>query len=168
MLGLATRAPSAGFTQGWQFVVLESPYSTRQFWTATADADDEPDPWLERMMTAPTLVLCLSDKDAYLDRYAERDKEWANRAELHWPVPYWDTDTAMAAMIFLLAATDRGLATCFFGVPTEAHPAVHTAFGLDTRLHIVGVISLGYPAADLKSPSLKRGRRSLDEVVTWR
>src|SRR5215471_7907080 len=69
MLDLATRAPSAGFTQGWQFVVLESPYSVRQFWSASLPETalhDEPDAWLRRLMTAPNLVLCLSDKQAYL------------------------------------------------------------------------------------------------------
>ena len=31
----------------------------------------------------------------------------------------------------------------------------------------VGVVSLGYPAPDRRSPSLKRGRRSVDEVVSY-
>jgi hypothetical protein len=29
------------------------------------------------------------------------------------------------------------------------------------------VVSLGYPAPDRKSPSLKRGRRGLDEVLVY-
>lgn len=168
MLDLAVRAPSAGFTQGWQFVVLESPYSIREFWSATTSSDAAPDAWLRRLMTAPALILCLSDKQAYLDRYAEADKGWTDRSDSRWPTPYWHTDTAMASMIFLLAATDRGLATCFFGVPPEAHESVKRAFELDDRLHLVGVVSLGYPAPDRKSPSLKRGRRPMSEVVSYR
>ena len=34
------------------------------------DADTEPDAWLRGLRTAPLLILCLSDKEAYLDRYA--------------------------------------------------------------------------------------------------
>lgn len=167
MLDLAVRAPSAGFTQGWQFVVLESPDSTRQFWSTTTDPDELPDAWLARLMTAPTLILCLSDKQAYLDRYAEPDKGWTDRSESHWPTPYWHTDTAMAAMIFLLAATDRGYATCFFGVQPDHQSPVKAAFDIDQALHVVGVISLGHAAEDRKSPSLRRGRRPQDEVVRY-
>lgn len=119
------------------------------------------------MRTAPVLIVCFSDKDAYLDRYAEPDKGWRDRDEARWPVPYWDVDTGMAAMIMLLAAEDRGLGACFFGVPPERIPAVKNAFAVPDRLRAVGVISLGYPAPDLKSPSLKRRRLGLGDVVAY-
>ena len=100
-----------------------------------------------RMRTAPALVVCFSDRDAYLDRYAEPDKGWTDRDEARWPVPYWHVDTGMAAMILLLAAQDAGLAACFFGVPPERWPALFEAFDVPARLAPVGVVSLGYPAA---------------------
>lgn len=162
---LATRAPSAGNTQGWQFLVLDDITSRNSFWTATSAG--EPDPWLRRMMTAPVLVLCLSDKQAYLDRYAEPDKGWTDRSEDRWPVPYWDIDTGMAAMILQLAAVDAGLGACFFGVPPEQWAAVRFAFGIPERLGLVGVVSLGYAVEGPKSPSLKRGRRPFEDVVRW-
>ena len=165
LLGLAVRAPSAGHTQGWQFVVLSSPDACDRFWAATMEPGD--DAWLRRLRQAPALVLCLSDKDAYLDRYAEPDKGWTDRDEAHWPTPYWHVDTGMAAMILLLAAHDAGLGACFFGVPAEAIAAVRDEFGVADRLWPVGVVSLGYPAPDLRSPSLKRGRRPLEDVVRW-
>ncbi len=59
----------------------------------------------------------LSDRDAYLDRYAEPDKGWTDRDAARWPVPYWHIDTGMAAMLFLLGVQEAGLAACFFGVP---------------------------------------------------
>ena len=76
------------------------------------------------MQTAPVLILALSDKEAYLDRYAEPDKGWTDRDEARWPVPYWDIDTGMASLLILLGAVDRGLAGCFFGVPRRAAAAV--------------------------------------------
>jgi nitroreductase len=165
LLDLATRAPSAGFTQGWDFVVLTRPQDRERFWTATTDPDAPADAWLSGMRTATALVLCLSDKDRYLDRYAEPDKGWADRDEARWPVPYWDVDTGMAAMIMLLAAVDANLAGCFFGVPPDRAAAVREAFAVPADRRIVGVVSLGYAAPDRRSPSLRRGRRPLTEVA---
>ncbi len=165
LLNLAIRAPSAGHTQGWRFLVLADITSTARFWSATAQ--DGADGWLRRMRTAPVLIVCLSDRDAYLDRYAEHDKGWTDRAVERWPVPYWHVDTGMAAMIMLLAAEDDGLASCFFGVPGERWAALRSAFAIPERLEPVGVVSLGYPAPDRRSPSLRRGRRGLDEVVAY-
>jgi nitroreductase len=165
LLELAIRAPSAGHTQGWRFLVLDEPSSRDRFWAATAPVGG--DPWLQRMKSAPSLVVFFSDREAYLDRYAEPDKGWADRDELRWPVPYWHIDTGMAAMIFLLAATDAGLAACFFGVPPDRWTDLFGAFDVPAHLAPVGVISLGHPAPDVRSPSLKRGRRPLTDVVCY-
>ncbi|MDQ2748344.1 MAG: nitroreductase family protein [Pseudonocardiales bacterium] len=165
MLSLAVRAPSAGHTQGWHFLVLDDITSGAAFWDATSDA--HADTWLDRMRTAPVLIVIFSDKDAYLDRYAEPDKGWSDRAESRWPMPYWDIDAGMAAMILLLAAVDAGLGACFFGVPSERWDALRAAFAVPAGLRPVGVVSLGYPAPDIRSPSLKRGRRPLEEVISY-
>ncbi|HVU92789.1 MAG TPA: nitroreductase family protein [Jatrophihabitans sp.] len=166
LLNLAIRAPSAGYTQGWRFLVLDDITSRTRFWSATT-GDEPADDWLRRMESAPVLIVCLSDKQAYLNRYAEPDKGWTDKDEAHWPVPYWHIDTGMAAMILLLAATDAGLGACFFGIPPERWATFRDAFAVPEGLAPVGVISLGYPAPDRKSPSLKRGRRGLDEVLVY-
>jgi nitroreductase len=70
-------------------------------------------------------------------------------------------------MILLLAAVDAGLGACFFGVPGEQWDALRAAFAVPSGLRPVGVVSVGHPAADLRSPSLKRGRRPLDEIVSY-
>lgn len=167
MLDLALRAPSAGHTQGWEWVLLTETEDRDRFWAATAE-DGPPDHWLRGIQSAPVLVVALSDRDAYLDRYAEPDKGWTDRSEAHWPVPYWDTDVAMASMILLLAAQERGVGALFFGVPAQAHQSVKEALAIPDRLRIVGVIALGYPDPEQpspRSPSLRRGRRRLAEVV---
>ena len=167
LLELATHAPSAGFSQGWQFLVLDTPAGCDAFWKATVDPGELPDSWLTGMQTAPALIIPFSDKQAYLDRYAEPDKGWTDRDEARWPVPYWDIDTGMASLLVLLGAVDRHLAACFFGVPTEHWDALRAAFAVPTRLTPIGVISLGYRAPDRRSPSLRRGRRGLDDVVAY-
>lgn len=173
----AVRAPSAGFSQGWDFVVLEAEEERSTFWAATTGEvpAKEQDSWLRGMRTAPLLVLCLSDPDRYLDRYAEPDKGWTDRAPERWPVPYWDVDTGMAALLLLLTAVDEGLAGLFFGVPPERHEEVRAVFGIPSGRRLVGVVSMGYAAPDRRSPSLRRGRRPLSEVahrgrfgVPWR
>ena len=88
-LAHAIRAPSAGFSQGWAFLVLDRPEHLDRFWrTTSTDPDAEPDRWLEGMRRAPVLIVALSSKAAYLDRYSESDKGWTDRDEARWPVPY--------------------------------------------------------------------------------
>jgi nitroreductase len=165
LLEHAIRAPSAGFSQGWAFLVLETAEERDRFWTATTDGG-APDGWLTRMRRAPLLVVPLSHKAAYLERYAQPDKGWTDRDEARWPVPYWDIDTGMASLLMLLTAVDEGLAACFFGVPPERMGAFREAFGVPGGYTPIGCVSVGYEGSeDKRSPSLKRGRRGIDEVV---
>jgi nitroreductase len=165
LLEHAIRAPSAGFSQGWAFLVLETPEERGRFWTATTDGGT-PDRWLTRMRRAPLLIVPLSNKSAYLDRYAEADKGWTDRDESRWPVPYWDVDAGMAALLMLLTAVDEGLGACFFGVPADRVDAFRAAFDVPGEYRPVGCVSVGYPGSDdPRSPSLRRGRRGVDEVV---
>ncbi len=168
LLAAAIRAPSAGFTQGWDFLVLRRRDDRERFWAALSDAGEAPeqaDDWLARMRTAPLLLVCLSSPQAYLDRYAEPDKGWTDRDPARWPVPYWDVDTGMAALLVLLTAVDEGLGGCFFGVPAERTGAFREAFAVPADRRPVGVVSLGYSAPDRRSPSLRRGRRTVAEVA---
>lgn len=166
-LANAVRAPSAGFSQGWDFVVLSEGDERDVFWGATTDASAPNDSWLSGIRDAPVLILCLSDKDAYLDRYAEPDKGWTDRDEARWPVPYWDVDTGMASLLILLTAVDEGLGGLFFGVPTTRHDAVRAAFGIPPGRGIVGVVSIGHARPGPKSPSLRRHRRTGQDVTHW-
>lgn len=163
ILANALHAPSAGFSQGWAFLVLEGDDIAR-YWRTTADGG-APDDWLRDMSTAPLLIVAFSHKDGYLDRYAEPDKGWTDRDEAHWPVPYWDIDTGMAALLMLQTAVDEGLGACFFGLPAERLDGFRKEFGVPAGYNPVGVVSVGYPRPDRKSPSLKRGRRDVPEVV---
>ena len=167
LLEHAIRAPSAGFSQGWDFLVLRSPDDRDRFWLSTReDPDAEPDSWLRGLMTAPLLVVCLSDKQRYLDRYAEPDKGWTDRDEARWPVPYWHIDTGMASMIMLLAAVDEGLGACFFGVPPDRTDAFRDAFGVPPTHTPIGAVTLGHRTGDLGTRgSAARRRHTLEEVV---
>lgn len=161
----AVRAPSAGFSQGWGFLVLDTPQDTDRFWAATTPEDHTPSKWMAGMRRAPAIVVVHSHKQAYLDRYAEPDKGWADRSEARWPAPYWHIDAGFAALMMLLTAVDEQLAACFFGIPPERIDGYREAFGVPAAFSPIGAITLGYPAPDVRSQSLRRGRRPADEVV---
>ncbi len=166
LVDLGLRAPSAGFSQGWDFVVLLDDADRRAFWDAAAGSHPAAgDDWTRGVSAAPALVLCLSHPTAYLDRYAEPDKGWTDRSVERWPVPYWDTDVAMAAMIVLLGAVDAGLDALFFGVPVERHDAVKDALAIPPDRRIVGVLALGHEAARVGGSGTTRARRPAREVV---
>ena len=168
-LAHATRAPSAGNSSGWGFLVLDIPDDVRRYWAATTDpaALEEPDTWLRGMMRAPVVIVPCSSKAAYLSRYAEEDKGWTDRDEARWPVPYWHLDTAMASLLILLTAVDEGLGACFFGIPPERVAAVQQTFGIPATFDPIGAITLGHRVTDpgaAGSPS-RRGRKDPAEVV---
>jgi nitroreductase len=199
MLRHAIHAPSAGFSQGWGFLVLESAADRERFWTATTPEDWTPAQpaggggaagsgagggraagsggaaggsggpgqgrWLAGMRRAPLIVTALSNKETYLDRYAEPDKGWTDRDESRWPVPYWHIDAGMAALLMLLTAVDAGLGACFFGIPPARIGAFRAEFGVPEPYTPVGALTVGYPAPDWRSPSLRRGRRDVTDVV---
>jgi len=168
----ATRAPSAGFSQGWAFLVLDQPDDVRRFWAATADDVDEPDSWLTGMMRAPVLVIPCSSKRAYLSRYAEDDKGWTDEDEARWPMPFWHMDTAMASLLILQTMTDEGLGGLFFGIPPERVASVKQVFGIPEDHDPIGAITIGH-RADGERPSgspTTKARRDLRELVhrgTW-
>ena len=138
LLEHAIRAPSAGFSQGWAFLVLDEPADRDRFWDATAGPGAR-SRWLTGMRTAPLIIVAHSHKDAYLDRYAESDKGWTDRDESRWPVPYWHIDTGMATLLMLLTAVDEGLGACFFGIPPERTDAYRGAFGVAQGLGPISV-----------------------------
>lgn len=165
-LANATRAPSAGFSQGWAFLVLDTPAQTRGFWEASSVDVDHPDAWLAGMMRAPVVVLPCSSKAAYLDRYAQPDKGWTDRDETRWSMPYWHLDAAMASLLILQTVTDAGLGACFFGVLPDRLDAVRDTFGIPATHEPIGVITIGHPASGgARGSPATRARTPWSDVV---
>ena len=158
----ARRAPSAGFSQGQRFIVVTDPQVRRDI----AEAADEPeyvangfDPWIS---SAPVhVVVCVREAD-YHERYSEPDK-LDDGAEIEWPVPYWWVDAGAALMLVLLAAVDEGLGAGFVGF--HALPSIKGKLGIPDDVTPIGVVTIGHPAPDRKSSSLKRGRRKREQTV---
>ena len=166
MLSHALRAPSAGFSQGWAFLLLNDPLSVKTFWQVTTSPGETPDQWLAGMRRAPVIIVPLAHKAAYLDRYAEPDKGWTDRDEDRWPVPYWLIDTGMATLLMLLTAVDEGLGACFFGIPPDKTAAFREAYGVPDDHEPIGAVTVGHPAPEqVRGSAATRQRRGLDDVV---
>jgi nitroreductase len=165
----ATRAPSAGFSQGWAFVLLDQPDDVRRYWEATTEPGQlaEPDTWLQGMLRAPVIVVPCSSKAAYLDRYAAPDKGWTDRDEARWPMPFWHMDAAMASLLILQTAVDEGLGALFFGIPADRVDAVRRELAIPDTHDPIGAITIGHRAEGTGVPGspARRSRVPLGELV---
>jgi nitroreductase len=166
LLDLARRAPSAGHTQGWAFVVLEGREETGRFWTVDADPEWLAQPDHPGLLDAPVLILPFCHRQAYLDRYAAADKAASGLTDLAgWPAPYWLIDAAFATMLLLLGAVDAGLGALFFrlhGDPGRLRAEFDVPLGWDA----IGAVALGWPAPVAEeAPRRRRPVRARDQVV---
>ena len=163
IVDVARRAPSAGFSQGSNFVVVtDGPLRA-----AIARLAQEPayiakgfQPWLS---SAPAHVVVCVDEDAYRRRYSAADKVGSDPDQ--WPVPYPLVDAGAALMLLLLQVVEEGLAAGFLG----AHrlPGIHGLLDIPDRVVPIGLVTIGYPAPDRRSGSLDAGWKALNDVVHW-
>jgi nitroreductase len=166
----ATHAPSAGFSQGWAFLLLDTPDDVRRWWQTSTDPDDlaNPDDWLAGMMRAPVVIMPCSSKATYLRRYAEKDKAWFDQDEARWPVPFWHIDTGMAALLILQTAVDQGLGALYFGIVPEDVGPFRELYGVPDDHEPIGAVAIGYsaepPGTVTGSPKSRR-RRAVEDVV---
>ena len=158
----ALRAPSAGFTQGTCFLVLDTLEDIVRF-RASVTPLSHSENWYASSVDAPVVIVPLSDKSAYLDRYAQPDKGFTSRSDTWWPAPYWDIDAGMAALLILLGAVDRGLGACFFGLPKQRTDEFRAVFSVPSKYSPIGAISIGYP--DEQAADLSAYRKSPAELI---
>jgi nitroreductase len=172
ILDQARRVPSAGFSQGTDFLVLEGP-DVERFWMHTLPPDERSGFRWPGLLSAPVIVLPIADAAAYLDRYSRADKAPAGLGgrEDAWPVPYWFIDSGMAAMALLYAVVNEGLGALFFGIFRE-EAALLASLGVPEGKRPIGAIALGYPTEAAMAPGragspVHRPRRPLEEVVHY-
>jgi len=163
ILASALRAPSAGFSQGWAFLALTEPADRARFWEFSPGVEE----MFAAMRNAPLIVMPLSNKSAYLERYAEADKGWTDRSEARWPAPYWDIDTGMAALLMLLTAIDEGLGACFIGIMPRYIDGLKAEFGVPAEYHPIGAVTVGYRREDVPAlgSAVTRRRQNAGDVI---
>jgi len=165
LIDLARRAPSAGNTQPWSFVVLEGDQTAR-LWDVTLPAERRTGFRWRQLLDAPVVVVPVVAPEAYARRYAEPDKQGTGlgTGTDAWPVPYWWVDGGMAVHGLLLAAVDAGLGALFYGL-FEHEAAALAALGVPEGWRALGAVALGWPAAGEPGRSSGRPRPPLTAVI---
>ena len=158
ILDNAVRGPSAGFSQGQAFLVLTGE-DLKRFWEVGAGVAAA-----DTVAAAPLIIVPMSCKRVYLDRYARPDKGWTDRDEKRWPVPFWHIDTGMAALLILLTVVDEGLGALYFGIVPEAVGAFREAFGVPEEHEPIGAIAIGHNA-EAAPRDLRDRRRPAQDVI---
>lgn len=165
ILNLALRAPSAGYTQGWAYVVVTDQRIRRKI----GEIQGELDFYVKRkhkfVSEAPVLVVACISERLYHDRYREPDKLKTDGHEVEWSVPFWYFDIGASCMIIFLAAVNEGLAAAFTGIFRQKQ--MRSLLGIPDYFLPIGVVSIGYAGKNTKSVSLKRGSRRLREVIHY-
>jgi nitroreductase len=145
LVAAAVRAPSAGNTQPWQFVVVRD----RQRRMALADAA-----FGQRFVAdAPVVIVPCFDVARVRPRYGRRAER------------YGMIDAAFASLSLLLAVTDAGLGACFVGAIDDDRVA--SAVDLPAHVRPLAVMPIGHPA---ESPPRMRVPRPREVVhfERWR
>jgi nitroreductase len=141
LLEAATTAPTAGNIQPWRFVVVRSEEARARLAASMGQK------WAT---AAPVVIVVCVDPRPCIARYGERGERL-----------YSIQDTSAAVQTILLAAVDRGLASCWIGAFDD--DAVREAVGVSRPITPVAVLPIGYSAEAAGKPS----RRPLEEVTTW-
>jgi nitroreductase len=147
----STLAPNSGNSQPWRFSIINDKDLIRRISDESkqnilAAISEDPDSSRKRyegalrnpdfnvFYNAPCLILIFGDK-AHRSIYV---------------------DCALAASYFMLAATDRGLGTCWVALGAEIRdPELLGIVGLSETDALVAPIILGWPAAIPKAPARK-------------
>ena len=125
LLQNAHQAPSAGFLQPQEFIVVRDGEMKRRLAAAALHQTF--------VAEAPLVIVVCSDTRRQTPRYGRRGYEF-----------YSITDGAFASMLILLTVVDEGLGACFVGAFDDAK--VSRVLGLPEGVRPIGIISIGYPA----------------------
>jgi len=135
-------APSAVNYQPWKFLVIQDPENLRAI-HQLYHRD-----WFRQ---APVVIILFADHDQAWKRAEGKD--------------HADIDIAIAADHMTLAATDRGLGTCWVCNFDKAATVKH--FNLPGHLEPVVFLPLGYPASSTDPERHETKRKSFAEIVCF-
>jgi nitroreductase len=141
LLEAAVCAPTAGNIQPWRFTVVRSIEAREKLAGALRQR------WATN---APVVIVVSVDPRPCYARYSDRGERL-----------YCIQDSAAAVENILLAAVDRGLASCWIGAFDS--DAVRDALGIPAPIEPIAVLPVGYSAESAGRPA----RRPLAEVANW-
>lgn len=160
----AQRMPSAGYSQGVEFVIVTdgaTRHDIAGLVTHSADA-------AASIARIPVHIVICANPETYKSRYREDDKQ-RTRATMSdeelWQVPYWYVDAGCAIMLALLAVVDEGLSASFIGV--WSHDDLRHLLGIPEEYIPIGLVLIGHRAPDERpqGSATTRPRRPLSEIA---
>jgi nitroreductase len=163
---LAQRSPSAGFSQGQRLLVVVDPERRREVARICGEAEYEPvfGPWISEC--AAQFIPCVSEA-SYHRRYQEPDKLQEDGTEIDWPIPYWWVDIGATMQNVMLAAVNEGLGCGFVGTDAAGWEELRDRLRIPAEFAPVGVMPVGRPRPDVRSPSLRRGWVPFETFAPW-
>lgn len=163
----ALHVPSAGFTQDFDLVVVQSQNIREKLAEASHQSEYEKEglalPGF--ISTAPVLVVPCANRKRFEAKYGRAD----NSARL----PWWLIDAGFASFAMILSAFESGVAASFLGAIDEEKVAELLNLPPDGSVIPLAVVPIGYADPMEKRHWAKRlvkvasGRRPLSEMVHW-
>lgn len=138
IIDAARWAPSSGNLQNWYFIIIKNKESINKIAEATGQ---------EFVKNANTIIVVCSDDKLVENIYGERGKFYAIQ------------NVAAAIQNMLLAATEKGIGTCWVGAFDENKVKEVAQIPKDMSVH--AIITLGYYS---KKPDIPK-RKNLEEIV---
>jgi nitroreductase len=142
LLRNAQKAPSAGFLQQQEFIVVKD-HDTKTKLAEAAVAQDF-------VSQAPVVIVVCSNTDRVVKKYGERGVRF-----------YSIIDGAFSSMLILLSVINKGLGACFVGAFED--DKVSKILQLPKHVRPIGIIPIGYP----NEPAEKLCRIALEEVTYY-
>jgi nitroreductase len=147
----STLAPNAGNEQQWKFIIINDKEKLKKI------SDESKKNILARIAVNP---------DDYAKKYQGMLKNESYNVFYNAPclvmilgisnLKNLYVDCALAASYFMMAATSRGLGTCWVNLGTEIHdPEMKNELGIPDNCTIVAPIILGYPEKIPSPPKRK-------------
>ena len=141
ILDAAMRAPTACNNHPEKIFIIESKESMDQLLS------------VRTVFGAPTAAVICYDPET----------EWKNRRDgMHGS---GETDAAIVTTHMMLAAWEMGIGSCWIG--SFDPEAVKAALGIDTRLRVAAILSLGYPSEDSSPLPLHSDNPDKKDKVTY-
>jgi coenzyme F420-0:L-glutamate ligase/coenzyme F420-1:gamma-L-glutamate ligase len=152
ILETASFAPSAHNAQPWQFVIITVTEDKNMLaqamastWLKELEKDHIPNRTrlatvkrsIQQFTAAPVLILaCLTQNG--MDSYPDRERQQSER-------DLGVQSLAAAVQTLLLAASLKGLGTCWYCAPLFCKPVVRQTLGIPADVEPQAIITLGFP-----------------------
>lgn len=145
ILNAALMAPSGNNAQPWKFLIIDSEEDKALLKEKNIFKQDF-------VLTAPTLILCLSDPDCFPAEKFEAALDDNNTLRAV-------RDLSLASQNMVLQATELGLGTCYIGWMDK--PGIKKLFNIPKRFVAPYVITLGYPADEAHAAR----KKTIEEIL---